>query len=60
MQPEITDEIRLIGPGGFEAASAHEKKNYWTVDLVARAYLKRRLSVEGMNRARGIEFHVRF
>jgi Dimerisation domain len=43
LQPEITNEIGLIGTGAFEASSANEKKSHWTMDLVARAHLNRGL-----------------
>lgn len=60
MKPEITDEIRLIGVGRFEASSSHEEKDYWVTYFVASAHADRGLVLGGMEAALGIELHVHF
>lgn len=60
MEPEITDEIGLIGTGRFEAASRHKKKDYRLVDFIASAQPKGGLVGGGMEGALGIELRVHF
>ena len=60
MQPEITDEIRLIWASRFQTSSRHEEQNYWAMDLVASTQLERRLRLAGMERALRVELDIPF
>ena len=60
MKPEITDEIGLIGPGGFEATSGHQEEDHRAMDPVASAHTNSGLATVGMDGAWRIELHVHF
>ena len=60
LQPEIADEIGLVGTGGFKAASRHDEKDHRAVDLVATAHPDGGLSDGRMEGSLGIKLHVSF
>lgn len=37
LNTEVAEEVRLVAARRFQASSSHEQKDYWAVDLVARA-----------------------
>src|SRR5208337_5346129 len=58
LKPEITDEIGLIGTGGFKGASGHEEKDHRPMNLVASAQANRGFALGRMEGALAIELHV--
>ena len=60
MNPEITDEGRLIVARGFEAASCHEEKNHRAVNFIAAAEVDCGLVFGRMEGALVVEPHVAF
>jgi hypothetical protein len=60
LEPEIADEIGLIGTGRFEAASRHEKKDDGFMDFIASAQPKGGFVGRGMEGALRIELRIHF
>ncbi len=60
LNAEVAEEIRLIAPGRFQAASGHEEKDDWAMDFVAATNVQGRLDFGWMERPLVIELDVAF